>query len=555
MKKYFFSIGLIIFTLNGFSLPTWDIKGKVCSGINFDVEILGDKLYIISDSYFEIDSGGRLLSQNADLIDIGQSVHDFHPAISVNNDSTVFVLRRISGSKENGFKIVADKKSPKGHWVFQNKPFGGVYERNYVLDIIALDSSKALAAHTKKVYDVSSSVLYYLIEEKKDTLLGTYDKYIRTDSDFSMKRDIKTVYVATGYPGKENEKVFLLSCPIDSIKSIVKQLDKSIVEVVAGSPRKAFPAITINQNFIGMSFGTYQRVYFAKIVKENFKEVNKNLLFTHTGIWHLNCGLSTIASTPDGKYYVSVALRAKNNNTAANSDLIFTYSADSGKTWSNEIDMGVNTDGNEGRQRPVLLFSNGYFYLLYYNPDYGGINLAKLKLEEISEILEPSGTPTITPKDSVYNDKVEVKIIPNNPSSRIYYTLDGSDPTFTSNVYNAPFYLTKSTLVKAIEYEPHHLPGQKIANASFDIVYNTSVNRQLQEVNIWPVPASDMLYVSSIQEYDILQVYNLLGSLIHSEAIQENNLKIDLRSFNSGTYFVKLISKFKYEKTFFFIKF
>ncbi len=61
-------------------------------------------------------------------------------------------------------------------------------------------------------------------------------------------------------------------------------------------------------------------------------------------------------------------------------------------------------------------------------------------------------TPTFNTKPGIYND-VENLTIEINGSGTIYYTLDGSEPTTNSKVYNSPLVLSKTTVVRAINYE------------------------------------------------------------------------------------------------------
>lgn len=553
IKKLFYAI-LCVLSLNGFSQTTWDIKGKVCTGRNFDAEILNGKIYLISDEYFEIDTAGNQLFHDPSIKDIGQGVFDFHPAITVNQDSTVFIIRRSAGNKNDGFDLSYDKRSSKGDWTLKGVNIGENTPRNYVVDIVPLDSSRAIAAHTRLI-EIGSSIKYYIINQGKDTLLGEFKKYIRGDCDFTMKTDKEKLYVGMGFPGRNNERGFIMSCDIDSIKDIENQLDTDIYEITSGSPRKAFPALTINDKDIGMTFGPYQRVYFTKVSKDSLKEDTQSLLFTHTGEWHLNCGLSSVASSKDGKYYLTVALRAKGNATAENSDLIYTYSADSGKTWSNEIQMGIRTNGNEGRQRPVLLYSDGFFYLLYYDPLSNGISLAKLNTDDIPENLEYSGKPTILPSEGFYEEEVKVEIIPNNPASKIYYTTDGTNPSFTSKLYTAPFLLSDTTLVKAIEYQPHHLPGQVIDSAMFEIAQLTFVNKNKADLKIWPLPAKNSLNISSDIKYNMILVFDMQGRMIYSGLVDTEDIQIDITGFEKGMYVLKLNSKGKDVETVLFMKF
>lgn len=91
---------------------------------------------------------------------------------------------------------------------------------------------------------------------------------------------------------------------------------------------------------------------------------------------------------------------------------------------------------------------NGYYYFKTPTP-------GKANSSGISEI---AYTPTFNTKPGIYNDidKLTVEI---NGSGTIYYTLDGSEPTTNSKVYDSPLVLSKTTVVRAINYEE----GKKIS--------------------------------------------------------------------------------------------
>lgn len=60
-------------------------------------------------------------------------------------------------------------------------------------------------------------------------------------------------------------------------------------------------------------------------------------------------------------------------------------------------------------------------------------------------------TPTISPAAGTYSEPVTVSISVTNPmDATIYYTTDGSDPTTESTLYEGPFVISESCMVKAI---------------------------------------------------------------------------------------------------------
>ena len=79
-------------------------------------------------------------------------------------------------------------------------------------------------------------------------------------------------------------------------------------------------------------------------------------------------------------------------------------------------------------------------------------------------------TPTFNTKPGIYND-VENLTIEINGSGTIYYTLDGSEPTTNSKVYNSPLVLSKTTVVRAINYEKEKKSSETVT-ASYIINEN-----------------------------------------------------------------------------------
>jgi len=60
----------------------------------------------------------------------------------------------------------------------------------------------------------------------------------------------------------------------------------------------------------------------------------------------------------------------------------------------------------------------------------------------------------------VFTDSIQVKIIKPRLNSKVYYTLDGSEPTMQSSSYDKPFYLTTSVVLKAQEFLPDGKKGR-----------------------------------------------------------------------------------------------
>ncbi len=79
-------------------------------------------------------------------------------------------------------------------------------------------------------------------------------------------------------------------------------------------------------------------------------------------------------------------------------------------------------------------------------------------------------TPTFDTKPGIYNDIDELKVEITG-SGTIYYTLDGSEPTTSSKVYDSPIVLSKTTVVRIINYEKGKKTSE-IVTASYIINEN-----------------------------------------------------------------------------------
>ncbi|MBN1339037.1 MAG: chitobiase/beta-hexosaminidase C-terminal domain-containing protein [Bacteroidales bacterium] len=62
--------------------------------------------------------------------------------------------------------------------------------------------------------------------------------------------------------------------------------------------------------------------------------------------------------------------------------------------------------------------------------------------------------PMITTDDALFRDSILVTIESIFPAANIYYTLDGTEPSGDSFPYTGPFYLERSTVIKARSFDP-----------------------------------------------------------------------------------------------------
>lgn len=83
-----------------------------------------------------------------------------------------------------------------------------------------------------------------------------------------------------------------------------------------------------------------------------------------------------------------------------------------------------------------------------------------LYCENAYDMVKVSPTPEIKAETEIFNKKMNVTITVNEGSkAKVYYTLDGSEPTQKSKLYTKPFAIDKTTTVKAKSFEDNAMPS------------------------------------------------------------------------------------------------
>ncbi len=132
--------------------------------------------------------------------------------------------------------------------------------------------------------------------------------------------------------------------------------------------------------------------------------------------------------------------------------------------WTVNIDykqapVGTATCG-PGALDKYLIKNENYEYKIRLRPfNANDIKEDKLYQQNVVEDFSQVATPEITTDLERFDKKMNVTISCADAKAKIYYTLDGSEPTQKSKLYTKPFSIDASTTVKAKAYD-----GKKMAS-------------------------------------------------------------------------------------------
>lgn len=214
-----------------------------------------------------------------------------------------------------------------------------------------------------------------------------------------------------------------------------------------------------NNTYLPQNGGNYYD--WIELYNNSDKIINLSDYTITTDVDNINLYKLEDKELKPGEYYILMASGDINNSNSkykhANFKISPTeslYLYKNGELIDSVFVSSVPKEYSYGRNK------NGYYYFKTPTP-------GKKNGSGISAI---AYTPTFDTKPGIYNDidKLQVKI---TGSGTIYYTLDGSEPTTSSKVYDSPIVLSKTTVVRIINYEKNKKTSE-IVTASYIINEN-----------------------------------------------------------------------------------
>ena len=116
-------------------------------------------------------------------------------------------------------------------------------------------------------------------------------------------------------------------------------------------------------------------------------------------------------------------------------------------------------------------------FIVYWSATGADQQIAPRNADDFEPVSTPQptvATPVINPASGQYANPVDVTITCATEGAMIYYTLDGSDPTFGNFVYTEPFQISTDCTVKARAMKADYQDSE-IASATYTFVTPTAV--------------------------------------------------------------------------------
>ena len=130
------------------------------------------------------------------------------------------------------------------------------------------------------------------------------------------------------------------------------------------------------------------------------------------------------------------------------SEVLYAFDATNLGNQIYESDKAARDDAGPANKFVVPVITNGKVYIgANHQLDVYGL----LGSEPVA------GNPEVTPNGGAFTGSQQVSLSSTTSTASIYYTLDGSIPTVSSNLYTAPITITSATTVRAIASAPGYL--------------------------------------------------------------------------------------------------
>lgn len=226
-------------------------------------------------------------------------------------------------------------------------------------------------------------------------------------------------------------------------------------------------------------------------------------------------------------------------------------SSNLGKSWGS-FNLGPWYSAlNLCRRGSSILAGTEYYS---YQSGSGGIYIQTHVFTNVKEILQ---YPEFKTRPGSYDSPVTLSLtVPE--AAIVYYTLDGTDPSVQSKIYNKPIIVDSDKLIKTIAINNNG--EQSKINTGLYKVKSSDLNTNLQELKsgklaIYPNPCTTQLNVKISDANSKIDIINVQGKIVRSLTTgnQTKEFLINTVNLESGVYFLRIYAAGNSE-TFRFVK-
>ena len=237
-------------------------------------------------------------------------------------------------------------------------------------------------------------------------------------------------------------------------------------------------------------------------------------------------------------------------------------------TYENEIDLGV-----DGINPDNIMYHNGSIYTVN-NKDWSGASISKIDINSmtltttnnISTVSTGCGTSCLKEGNIVYqisqdSTLIEYDVVNMNNVGPIanystnFYAL-AVDPTsghlFASNT---DFYSYGKVEIYDLmnnyidQFSTDITPGKIV----FDVRFNSGIEETTKDITVYPNPSNDFININGVSDGK-LTIFNILGEVIYTNLINQDNSAVNISSLKFGKYFIQIESNGKLSKMSSFVK-
>jgi len=354
-------------------------------------------IHLIADQYYQFNLAGRQLTTESQAQDLQGFSLAFPPAISLDPEGNAHMLVRGPGSFDAGFDISYRVRKANGSWLDSTRNYqpSSTEARNYVVGLAAL-SADEVYAHTSAVgSNIWGDLRFWELGEQSALSTGKWSGVWRADLDTRMRTHNGKVYFATANGFTSDDVFFSIAY---GGPNLLPDLKRNVHRHHAGSSKKGNPDISIDQSGNAhLVYGAYQEVYYNQYRANGQKVYSTDQrILGSLGTWWLNFGISAVGASADGSKILVAGLKTNGHKEASHSKIVLTYSADRGKTWSEQIETGQLTHGGEGRMRPRVLAYRDKFVILYFDSRNIGISMAVIDMNSLKSSNGAAVAPVIS---------------------------------------------------------------------------------------------------------------------------------------------------------------